>query len=242
MAGGAARGGIAVGTSGWVYDSWRGSFYPDGLPAARWFEHYAARFPTVEVNYSFYRLPSPSTVAGWRAKSPPGFCFALKGSRFVTHVRRMEGSAEGEVQTFIDRVRPLGQSLRVVLWQLPPSLPCDVAALRTFVAGLPSGVRHALEFRHDSWLRDEVFDVLRGHGVALRAGQLAAHAARPRGDGAVRHVRFHGLGGVLRPRLQHRGAGEPWVQFLRQAHGHGLDGYASFNNDALRWRRRTPPN
>lgn len=239
MAGGAARGGIAVGTSGWVYDSWRRSFYPDGLPAARWFEHYAARFPTVEVNYSFYRLPSPSTVAGWRAKSPPGFCFALKGSRFVTHVRRMEGSA-GEVQTFIDRVRPLGQSLRVVLWQLPPSLPCDVAALRTFVAGLPSGVRHALEFRHDSWLRDEVFDVLRSHGVAL---VLVSSQRMPRVFEVTApfvYVRFHGLGGSFAHDYSSDEL-QPWVQFLREAHGRGLGGTPTSTTTRLRGRRRTPP-
>ncbi|HEX6231282.1 MAG TPA: DUF72 domain-containing protein, partial [Actinomycetota bacterium] len=139
-----SEGTIAVGTSGWSYDDWDGAFYPDDLPRSRWFEHYVTRFPTVEVNYSFYRLPSERTVARWHDAAPDRFRFAVKGSRFITHVRRLS-DCEEEVDRFMRRVRGLKAFLGVVLWQLPPTLERDLDVLERFASLLPRGVRHAIE-------------------------------------------------------------------------------------------------
>lgn len=228
---GGRRGGIAVGTSGWVYDGWRGRFYPAGLASAGWFDHYVARFPTVEVNYSFYRLPSPSTVEGWRTKAPPGFRFAVKGSRYVTHIRRMVETG-GDVRTLVERVRPLGSLLSVLLWQLPPSMKLDLPALEAFLADLPADVGHAVEFRDASWLRDDVFDVLRSHGVALVLLSSQRMPAVFETTAPFVYVRFHGLEGATAHDYTDQEL-RPWAEFLRDAHGRGLNGYAYFNNDGL---------
>jgi uncharacterized protein YecE (DUF72 family) len=231
---------IAVGTSGWSYEDWAGAFYPDGLPRSRWLEHYVTRFPTVEVNATFYRLPSETMVRRWRELAPEGFRFAVKGSRLITHVRRLEGCEE-ELARFTARVRGLGPALRVILWQLPPSLQLDVGLLERFLALLDreaADLRHAVEFRHPTWLAEETFAVLRRHGVA----HVAVSSTRMPADRTITadlvYVRFHGLGGGY----AHDYAAEelaPWVAFLREAHARGLEGYAYFNNDA---RARAPKN
>jgi uncharacterized protein YecE (DUF72 family) len=233
-------GSIAVGTSGWSYDDWAGAFYPEGLPRSRWFEHYVTRFPTVEVNATFYRLPSEAMVRRWRELAPPGFRFVVKGSRVITHLRRLEGCEE-ELGRFLERVRGLGPSLRVILWQLPPSLHLDVPRLERFLALLhreATDVRHAVEFRHPSWLVAGAFAALRAHGAA----HVAVSSTRMPCDLTVTadlvYARFHGLGGGY----AHDYSAEelaPWVAFLREAHARGLEGYAFFNNDA---RARAPKN
>lgn len=231
------EGTIAVGTSGWSYDDWDGPFYPTGFPRSRWFEHYVTRFPTVEVNYSFYRLPSERTVARWHDEAPDRFRFAVKGSRFITHVRRLS-DCEEEVDRFMERVRGLQTFLGAVLWQLPPTLERDLELLDGFLALLPGGVRHAIEFRHRSWLVEETFDALRARGVAL----VSVSSSQMPADRAVTadfvYVRFHGLG---EGSAHDYTADElrPWVRFLRETHERGLDGYAYFNNDA---RARAPKN
>jgi uncharacterized protein YecE (DUF72 family) len=232
-----SAGTIAVGTSGWSYDDWEGAFYPDDLPRSEWFGHYVARFPTVEVNYSFYRLPSETTVERWRGNAPERFRFAVKGSRFITHVRRLSDCRE-EVGRFLERVRGLKAFLGVVLWQLPPTLERDLGLLEGFTSLLPSDVRHAIEFRHPSWLVEDAFATLRDRGIAHVS---VSSSVMPR-DLTVTadfvYVRFHGLGegfahDYTREELR------PWAEFLRDVHGRGLEGYAYFNNDA---RARAPKN
>jgi len=228
---------IAVGTSGWSYDDWAGDFYPDGVPRSRWLEHYVTGFPTVEVNASFYRLPSERAVARWHDAAPDRFRFAVKGSRFITHVRRLSDCRD-EVARFVERVRGLRTHLDVVLWQLPPTLDRDLGLLEGFLAVLPAGVRHAIEFRHPSWLAGDVFDALRARGIA----QVWVSSSRMPADRTATadfvYVRFHGLGGGY----AHDYTAEelrPWVRSLRGAHARGLDGYVYFNNDA---RARAPKN
>ncbi len=228
---------IAVGTSGFSYDDWAGAFYPEGLARSRWFEHYVTRFPTVELNATFYRLPAESAVRRWREVAPEGFRFAVKGSRLITHVRRLEGCEE-ELSRFMARVRGLGPALRVVLWQLPPSLRLDVPLLERFLALLPEGARHAVEFRHPSWLVEEAFEALRRRGVAHVSVSSTRMPADRTVTGDLVYVRFHGLGGGY----AHDYSAEelaPWAGFLREAHARGLEGYAYFNNDA---RARAPKN
>ncbi len=141
---------ILVGTSGWQYQSWRGRFYPDGLPQRRWLERYAGAFATVEVNNAFYRLPDRSMFADWRDRTPDDFVVAVKMSRFLTHVRRLRDPAE-PVARFLDRARALEGKFGPVLLQLPPTLVADRVALEGVLAEFPAGVRVAVEPRHRSW-------------------------------------------------------------------------------------------
>jgi uncharacterized protein YecE (DUF72 family) len=157
---------VRVGTSGYNYPEWRGSFYPAGFPTARMLPYYAERFDTVEINYTFYRMPSPKTVAGWAEGTPAGFTFALKASRRITHDARLRDVAE-PLRYFLDVARGLGPKLGPLLFQLPPTFRKDIDRLGEWLALLPPDLRVALEVRHDSWLTDDVYDALRRRNVAL---------------------------------------------------------------------------
>ena len=162
---------VHVGCSGWNYDSWRhGVFYPERLPARRWLAHYARHFDTVEVNATFYRLPTEQAVQGWVDQTPDDFVFAVKMSRYVTHVKRLR-ELEPSLELFYGRIAPLVRSgkLGPLLWQLPPTFRRDDERLASALALLPPG-RHAFEFRHPSWFVPEVTELLRRHGVALVIG------------------------------------------------------------------------
>jgi uncharacterized protein YecE (DUF72 family) len=161
---------VRIGCSGWNYPHWRERVYPKGLPQRRWLEHYATLFDTVEVNNTFYRLPARSSVASWVKGTPPGFLFAVKASRFLTHVKRLTDVGPG-VERFYERIEPLVESTKMgpVLWQLPGNFHRDDERLAGALARLPPG-RHCFEFRHPSWFADEVYGLLREHGVALVIG------------------------------------------------------------------------
>ena len=148
--------GVHVGCSGWVYRHWRGIFYPEGLPQRRWFERYAEEFDTVEINASFYRLPLASTFDGWRDKAPPGFRYAVKVNRFITHMKKLV-DCEESLDAFVALARPLRQTLGPLLYQLPPSLHKDLSRLEAFLERLPADLEQVVEFRHSSWYDDEVW-------------------------------------------------------------------------------------
>jgi uncharacterized protein YecE (DUF72 family) len=194
MSGGEADAGhsVRIGCSGWSYQSWRGGLYPDGLPQRLWLEHYATAFDTVELNATFYRLPSPEIVAGWAERSPPGFLFAAKGSRYLTHMKRLRDPGPGLVR-YWERLAPLRSAGRLgpVLWQLPENFHRDDEALRHALEATPPA-DHCFEFRHSSWFCDEVMELLDGHGAALAIGH---DARRPLPDaepvGPFAYVRFH---------------------------------------------------
>jgi uncharacterized protein YecE (DUF72 family) len=163
-----ARRSARIGCSGWNYAHWRnGVFYPPRLPAERWLEFYAQHFDTVEVNATFYRLPSASAVARWVEQTPRDFAFAVKGSRYLTHVKRLTDLGQG-LERFYGAIDPLARSPKLgpVLWQLPPNFKRDDERLAGALAALPRG-RHAFEFRDASWFVPEVYELLREHGVAL---------------------------------------------------------------------------
>jgi uncharacterized protein YecE (DUF72 family) len=161
---------VRVGCAGWAYREWRGELYPEKLPQREWLAHYSRAFDTVEVNATFYRLPEPKTVAGWIEQTPGGFRFAVKASRYITHVKRLK-SPEKYVERFLATVEPLRSAgrLEAILWQLPPSFKRDderlVAALDAILERAPG--RHAVEFRHPSWFAPGVYELLRGRGIAL---------------------------------------------------------------------------
>jgi uncharacterized protein YecE (DUF72 family) len=155
-----------IGTSGWQYGHWRGRLYPPGLPQRLWLEHYAARFATVEVNATFYRLPRPATVEAWRRRTPPDFVMAAKASRYLTHVRRLRDPA-GPVRRLMATLEPLGDRLGPVLLQLPPGMRLDLDALDGALRAFPEGVRLAVEPRDPSWFVPAARTVLERRGAAL---------------------------------------------------------------------------
>ena len=157
---------VLVGTSGWSYKEWTGSFYPPKLPAAEMLRFYSGHFPTVEVNNSFYRIPAERVLAGWAEQVPPSFRFVMKASRRITHNNRLRDE-DGSLGYFLRAVNPLGQRLGPTLFQLPPNFKKDMARLRAFLAALPRRWPAAMEFRHDSWFDEEVYDALRDADVAL---------------------------------------------------------------------------
>jgi uncharacterized protein YecE (DUF72 family) len=161
---------VRIGCSGWSYGSWRGRFYPDGLPQRRWLEYYSRTFDCVEVNATFYRLPTRAAVETWAKQVPPGFVFAIKASRYLTHVRRLQDVADGFAR-LTERISPLADAgvLGPILWQLPANFRRDDERLRAAIGAMRSG-RHAIEFRHASWFARDVLEMLARHRVALAIG------------------------------------------------------------------------
>jgi len=162
---------VRIGCSGWNYASWKDEFY-GGLPARLWLERYARTFDTVEVNTTFYRLPNRTSVATWERTVPPGFLFAVKASRYLTHIKRLRDLGPG-LDRFYERIEPLRRSPKLgpILWQLPPTFVRDDERLAAALQRLDrTAERHCVEFRHASWFADDVYALLREHGVALVIG------------------------------------------------------------------------
>jgi len=160
---------ILAGTSGYAFKEWKGPFYPADMKDDGMLGHYASRFPTVEINNTFYRLPKEHVLADWASQVPDGFTFAIKASQRITHFARIKAEAASPLEFLLKNVGALGGKLGAVLFQLPPNLKKDVERLRAFLALLPVERRFTIEFRHDSWFDDEVFEVLRGRDVAMCA-------------------------------------------------------------------------
>jgi uncharacterized protein YecE (DUF72 family) len=222
---------IRIGCSGWNYQHWRdGVFYPPRLPPRRWLEHYARHFDTVEVNMTFYRLPKETAVSNWVRESPPGFVFAVKMSRYVTHIKRLR-DLPPSLELFYSRIRPLvgTPKLGPVLWQLPATFRRDDERLAQTLEALPPG-RHCFEFRHESWFAEEVYELLRRSGVALVIGDtperpFQAHELTT----GWTFIRFHhGTRGRLSNYSEREL--EEWAERIEDWAGRG-DVYAYFNND-----------
>ena len=222
---------IRVGCSGWNYKHWRnGVFYPPRLPPRSWLAYYAEHFDTVEVNSTFYRLPRVSTVAHWVELTPDEFTMAFKASRYLTHVKRLQ-ELPGHVDLLLDPMSPLVESPKLgpMLWQLPPTFARDDERLANALEQLPPGLRHAIEFRHESWFVDEVFEVLRDHGVALVLADRASAPALRRCEltADFAYVRLHE--GRHRGNYSHAELGR-WVGRLRRL-AERAEVFAYFNND-----------
>lgn len=181
-----------VGTSGWHYEGWRGDFYPEDLPAKKWLAFYAGRFSTVELNNSFYHLPTEAAFRAWHDATPADFTFAVKASRFITHIKRLKDSEE-PLSNFMSRAALLRNKLGPVLYQLPPGLHRDDERLAEFLEKLPAG-RQAIEFRHDSWFADEIYEMLRRHNVAFCIFDMPKLKSPLLATADFAYVRFHGTG------------------------------------------------
>jgi uncharacterized protein YecE (DUF72 family) len=219
---------VRVGCSGWQYRHWRAGFYPATLPASRWLEHYAQHFDTVEINNSFYRLPEALTFATWGKRVPAGFLYAVKASRFLTHMKKLK-DPEAPLARFFSRAVQLGPRLGPVLYQLPPRWPVNLDRLQTFLAALPRTHHHAIEFRDPTWYDDRVFALLKEHGIALCLHDMAGSASGRRSVGPFVYVRFHGTSKYSGSYSD--AALEQWAEWLGERHGEGKPVFAFFNND-----------
>jgi uncharacterized protein YecE (DUF72 family) len=220
---------IYVGTSGWQYRDWRHRFYPDGLPVAGWLTHYATRFPVVEVNSSFYRLPNADVVGRWAEQTPSEFLFAVKASRYLTHVRRLRDAAE-PVQRLLERLAPLGPKLGPILVQLPPTLDADPVLLDEALSLVPLGQRIVVEPRNPSWFNDAVQEVLASRGAVLCAADRQSRIVSPLWDTADwAYVRLHEGTAAPRPCYGDAALGH-WLSRIVDTWG-DRDVFVFFNND-----------
>jgi uncharacterized protein YecE (DUF72 family) len=220
-----------IGTSGWIYPHWRGVFYPPDLPQTRWYEHYARHFETVEINYSFYRLPSEAAFDQWRMQASAGFVYAVKANRFLTHVKRLKNAAE-PLEQFLSRARRLGEHLGPILWQLPPRWRVDPARLETFATLLPPDSVHVFEFRDPSWFVQPVQEVLERFGLGFCIFDMPDLPCPLWVTSSVVYLRFHGAGMLYAGRYGRDGL-LPWAERIRQWLAEGRTIYAYFNNDAF---------
>ncbi len=182
---------IRIGTSGWQYGHWKGPVYPPRFPSARMLPAYAQWFDTVEINSSFYGLPTETTVAGWRDATPPDFRFAWKGSRYITHLKKLKDPAE-PLERMYGRAVALGGKLGPILFQLPPRFPRDLERLSGLIALLRPDYRHAFEFRDPSWHDDAVLALLRQHNLAWCSYELAGFRSPIEVSADFTYVRLHG--------------------------------------------------
>jgi uncharacterized protein YecE (DUF72 family) len=220
---------IHVGCSGWVYKHWTGVFYPEDLPQKRWFEYYSSEFDTVEINASFYRVPLASTFDGWREKAPPGFHYAVKVNRFITHLKKLVGVDE-EIDRFIALARPLRPALGPLLYQLPPSLHKDLVRLDAFLARLPSDLEHVVEFRHNSWYEEDVLALLDKHGAGFVAHDLKGLVSPRWASGRTAYIRFHGTRGKYHGRYSDEEL-VGWTDWILDQSRQGRSVWCYFNND-----------
>ncbi len=230
------KGKVFVGTSGYNYPHWGGGvFYPTNLPQKNWLEYYAKYFDTVELNVTFYRLPKKETFEGWYRRTPPHFIFAVKGSRFITHVKRLS-DCEEPLKLFFNRANGLKEKLGVVLWQLPPGLHLNLMRLENFCRLLrekkySKNVRHAFEFRHQSWFCSTVYQLLEKEGFSL----CIAHSNRWPSEEALTanfvYLRFHG-GLVLYGSNYSYQELQEWADKAKSWLIGKRDIFAYFNNDA----------
>jgi uncharacterized protein YecE (DUF72 family) len=227
-----ARERLHIGTSGWVYRAWRGPFYPADLPAKKQFAFLASRFHTVEVNGTFYRLPSAAAIAAWREQAPPGFLYAVKASRFITHNKKLAEPRE-TLKRFLDLVLPLGPRLGPLLFQLPPTWHCDAARLEAFLGALRERVpRHAVtvEFRHPSWFTEAVYAVLRQHDAAFCICHLVGSESPLVVTARTVYLRLHGRSGKYAGAYGRDGL-EPWCQRIRGWLDEEREVFCYFDND-----------
>jgi uncharacterized protein YecE (DUF72 family) len=219
-----------IGTSGWMYDDWRDGFYA-GLPRSRWLAHCADHFGALEINATHYRLQQRRTFERWRDAVPPGFRFAVKAHRYLTHIRRLQDPAE-PIRRDRERAEALGERLAVVLWQLPARFALDTERLDGFLAALHAGwpMRHAIEFRHRSWFRADVSDRLAAAGVATCISHAADWPMWEQVTTDLAYVRLHGSPRTYASAYGERGL-RPWARRVEGWLADDRDVFVFFDDD-----------
>jgi uncharacterized protein YecE (DUF72 family) len=220
---------IRIGTSGWAYPHWRGVFYPSSLRGKDWFSFYAEHFDTVEVNNTFYRLPEAAVFQAWRRQAPAGFLYAVKASRYITHVKKLI-DPRAPLGLFLERAAHLQEKLGPILYQLPPNWTPDLKRFRAFLGILPAGRAHVIEFRDARWLTEEVFGAMAERRVAHCIHDRAGLNVPPRVTAPPAYVRLHGdpaPGGDYPDAML-----SEWAERIRGWSAQSLDVFVYFNNDA----------
>lgn len=223
---------VWIGTSGFSYPHWgKGVFYPSDLPQTKWFEYYCQHFKTVELNVSFYRLPKKETFTGWRKRAGKDFIFAVKGSRYITHIKRLKDCQE-PIKTFFKNANGIKGKNDVVLWQLPPRYKANLERLSQFLKLLPKNWRYAFEFRDESWLTDEIYKILGKYNAAIVFQDSPGWSIANEITADFVYLRFHGKT-HLYSSCYTEDELKDWAKKIKNWQKRGWDCYAYFNNDAL---------
>ncbi len=220
---------IYIGTSGWHYRHWKGPFYPEGLSSGRMLEFYGKRFRTAEINNTFYQLPEKQTFVQWRGAVPEGFVFAVKASRYITHLKKLK-APETSLSTFLERTEALGDGLGPILFQLPPRWHCNLERLRSFLQGLPEGFKYAFEFRDPSWFGDQTAEALAEKGAAFCIYDFAGRRSPRTVTADFVYIRLHGPEGAYQGQYRDE-ALSGWAEAVSGWAGQGKDVYCYFDND-----------
>lgn len=229
---------IYIGTSGYSYEHWKSLFYPKDLPSYKWLEYYTKYFNTVELNVTFYRLPQKSAFKSWYKRTPKDFLFVCKGSRFITHVKKLKGVKKA-TKLFFTRANLLQEKLGVILWQLPPSWKVNLERFEEFLKildlykrqkGLPS-IRQAFEFRNETWFCKKVFDLLKRYRIGLVIADSPRYPLIERVTSDFVYLRFHG-GKILYGSEYSKRELKDWAKKIKKWQRKKLDIYGYFNNDA----------
>ena len=228
---------LYIGTSGYSYNHWsEGVFYPAGLKQNKWLEYYCKHFNTVELNVTFYRLPKQEVFAGWNSRTPEGFVFAIKGSRFITHIKRLKDSKHA-LKLMFERARPLSKKIDVVLWQLPPKFKCDTERLSSFLRQLSKykKFRHVFEFREASWFNNKIFRLLKKNNIAICSADWPPCSGDIHLTADFIYIRRHGAGAELYSGCYSNAQLKKDAKLISKQLSAGRDVYIYFNNDAYGW-------
>lgn len=225
-----AKGSVRIGTSGWSYDHWIGRFYPEKLKSSALLPWYAKHFDAVEINGSFYRLPARETFAAWRDATPRDFRFAVKASRFVTHMKKLK-DPERIMERSVAAFAGLGDKLGPILFQLPPGWRANIERLEHFLAARPRRLTYAFEFRHDSWFDDRVYAALERHGAAFCIHQLAGRLSPLVVTSDLVYIRLHGPQQTAYTGSYRSDTLRKWAARIEEWRGSGHDVWVFFDND-----------
>lgn len=220
---------VHIGTAGWAYDHWRGPFYPVQLKTGEWLPYYAQHFRCVEIDSSFYRLPSVATLRHWHDCVPSGFMFAVKASRYITHMKKL-AEPRRSLKPFLDRVTILGDKLGPILFQLPPRWHVDVKRLAVFLKALSREHRYAMEFRDSSWFDPQVYELLAAHDVAFCIFDLAGSPSPMEVTADLVYIRLHGPGAAYRGSYADRALNE-WGRAIKRWRRQRREVFCLFDND-----------
>jgi len=221
---------LYIGTSGWSYKHWTDIFYPSDLPQSKWLKFYAGRFSTVEINRSFYRLPSKDTFEAWEKETPEEFIFAVKASRYITHLKKLKGTEEA-VEKLLENARGLGRKLGPILFQLPANWHANISRLEDFIRLLPSHYSYAFEFRHGSWLQEGVYELLRSKNIALAITDSPNWPTSFEVTASFAFIRLHG-GRILYASKYSDAELSKWAKIIKDLLSRDLAVFVYFNNDA----------
>lgn len=219
-----------IGTSGWKYKHWKGTFYPEGLKDKEEFDYYVQRFNTVEINNSFYRLPTAATFAGWMNKAPASFVYAVKASRYITHLKKLKVDKDS-LDLFFSRAAHLEKKEGPILFQLPPRWRLNLERFRSFLAALPKGHRYVFEFRETGWYNQEVYDEMKKYNCAFCIYELAGHQSPLTVTANFVYIRLHGPGAHKYQGSYSKTQLNTWAKRCSKWMEEGKDVYIYFDND-----------